>query len=1077
MRKFSFLITILLLAGIQVLYAQKKVITGKVTTSEDGSTIPGVTVLVKGTTIGTTTNLNGEYSITVPEKSNTLVFSFVGMKAKEVKIDKTFTINVVLDKDVMNIEGAVVTAIGIKRETKALGYSVQNVNGDLIEKSQNANVVNSLDGKVAGVQVTNSSGAAGSSSQITIRGNSSILGDNQPLFVVDGVPIDNSQTYSGNPDNGTNNLTQGVAYSNRAIDLNPDDIESVSVLKGGAATALYGLRAANGVVLITTKKGSTAQTGGSKFSVDFNSSVSFDVVSQLPKMQNKYGQGVNGHWSGPETYNRNSWGPKLDTCAWDGSDYLYDKNGRIVSMNSPLATKKVTPYDNLGTFFKTGVSYNNALSVSGGNNDAAYYLSLSNLTSEGIVPNNTFNKTTIKVSGEAKLSQKFTTSGSVNYIKSGGDRLQQGSNLSGVMLGLLRTTPSFDNSNGFSDPVNTPAAYLFPDGTERSYRPGIYDNPYWSVNQDKFTDDVNHIIGSIQASYLPLDWLNITYRIGTDWYSDRRKGYFAINSGANPLGQTMEDQHYNRDINSDLIVTIKKDISKDFKADLTIGQNMYQTYHQQLYVEGDQLNVSNYYNINNASSILARENQAEKRTAAFYGDLGLSYQSMAFLNITGRNEWSTTLPADANSFFFPSASAGFVFTELPFLKDNKILPFGKLRVSYAVIGSDASIYATHSTYAGGFFQDGWTTGISSPYFGLVGYTKDNGLGSSNLKPEKLKSFEIGVDLRFLNNKVGLDFTYYDNKNEDLLIWAPMAGSSGYTDQYINAASMENKGIEITLNATPIKNKDWTWDININFTKNNNMVTKLADGVDNVGLGGFTGAEIRAVVGKPYGSIYGTQWIKDANGNVVIFENASTPGFGSPKMSDQEAYLGTVQPDWTSGIGSSLKYKNITLSFLFDIKAGGKMWNGTKGIMYALGTHADTEDRGTSEVISGVQGHYDGNGNLVIDGTNTLTTVKNQAWYTGVGGGFNGPTEQFIEDANWVRLREVSLYYSLSKKILGKSIFKGVDVFVTGKNLWLSTPYTGVDPETSLYGASNAQGLDYFNMPGTRTYIVGLKVKL
>ena len=756
---------------------------------------------------------------------------------------------------------------------------------------------------------------------------------------------------------------------------------------------------------------------------------------------------------------------------------MFDKNGKIVSINSPNAKGKVEPYDNIGTFFKTGVSYNNSLSVAGGNNDAAYYLSLSNLQSDGIVPNNTFNKTTVKVSGEAKLSEKFITSGSINYIKSGGDRLQQGSNLSGVMLGLLRTPPSFDNANGFDDPVNNSEAYMFADGTPRAYRPGIYDNPYWSVNRNKFTDDVNRIIGSIQATYMPLNWLSVTYRIGSDWYSDRRKGYTAINSGALPGGQVMEDQHYNRDINSDLIFNIKKDINKDFKTDITLGHNMFQTYHQQLYVQGDNLSVDNYYNLNNASSVISRENQAKKRTAAIYADLGFSYQSLVFLNLTGRNEWSTTLPADANSFFFPSASAGFVFTELPFLKDNKIMPFGKLRVSYAVIGSDASTYATSSYYQGGYFSDGWTSGISSPYFGLTGFTHDNGLGSSNLKPEKLKSFEIGLDLRFFNNKVGLDFAYYDNKNEDLLVWAPMAGSSGYTDQYINAASMENKGVEISLNITPIKNKVWDWEVNINFTKNNNLVTKLAEGVDNVGLGGFTGAEIRAVVGKPYGSIYGTQWVKDADGNIVIFADPSNPGYGSPAMSDKEDFLGTVQPDWTAGIGSSLKYKNLSFSFLFDIKAGGKMWNGTKGIMYALGTHADTENRGEGEIISGVTGHYDGNGNLVVDGTNSLITVKDQAWYSGLGGGFGGPTEQFIEDANWVRLREVSLYYSLSKKILGKCIFKGVDIFVTGKNLWLSTPYTGVDPETSLYGASNAQGLDYFNMPGTRTYIVGLKVKL
>ncbi len=1095
MRKFTLMLLLLLFAGAQIALAQKKTISGVVTSKDDGGTVPGVTILVKGTTVGTTTDTKGKYTIVVPEKNTVLVFSFIGMKTQEITVSQTATVDVVMETDVLNLEGVVVTAMGISRETKALGYSVQGVDGEQIEKSNSTNVVNALNGKVAGVSVTSSSGSAGGSAYITIRGQKSILGDNQPLFVIDGVPLDNSQFYSGNPDQGTNNLTEGVGYSNRAIDINPDDIESMTVLKGGAASALYGLRAANGVVIITTKKGKANSGEGSSFNVNFTTSVSIDKVNRLPENQKKYGQGSGGEWAGPHTANRNSWGPLLDTCSYsnvgmtpdmdvDGDGiYDWDKNGYITSKNDPNATgAPVNIYDNLGSFFKTGYSYNNAINIAGGSQKATYYMSLSNMHSDGIVPNNTFDKTTVKISGDSKLSNKFIASGSATYVNSGGSRIQQGSNLSGLMLGMLRTPVSFDNSNGYDDPVNTPEAYMWTSGIlkgqQRTYRGyGIYDNPYWTVNQNKFKDNVNRVYGNVAMTYMPLDWLNITYRLGADFYSDRRKSHFAINSSAWSAGQVFEDQHFNRDWNGDLIINMKKNLNKDFKIDFNIGHNMYETYHQQLYVEGDQLTLPDVYQLSNASSILSREYQSKYRTMALFGDLGFSYQSMIFLNITGRYEWSTTLP---KGFFFPSGSLGFVFTEIGGLKDNKVLPFGKIRVSYARIANIPPPYVDQTYYSQGFYGDGWTTGISFPFGGYTGYMDGDLLGNSNLKPEYTGSFEVGTDLRFINNRITLDFSYYNNYSQELLLSVPLAGSSGYVDQWANAASLRNNGIEFLLTGTPIKSKNdkIQWDLSINFTKNKNMVVALAENVENVGLGGFTGAEIRAVVGKPYGSIYGTQWVKDGDGNIIINDDPSDPNYGRPMMSTEEGYLGSVQPDWTMGIGSELKVYGFNLSLLVDIKKGGVMWNGTKGIMYALGTHIDTENRGESVVMDGIMGHLDADGNLVSTGSaNTIETKLDESWYNGLGGGFGGPTEQFIEEANWVRLREVNLTYTLNPKWLAKSFFKGIDIFVSGRNLLLWTPYTGIDPETNLYGADNAQGIDYFNMPNTRNYTFGLKVQL
>ncbi|MCX6256654.1 MAG: SusC/RagA family TonB-linked outer membrane protein [Bacteroidia bacterium] len=1077
MRKFTLLLTILIFIGLQVVNAQKRQISGKVRSSEDGSTLPGVSVVVKGTTLGTVTDVDGTYKLEVPADAKILQFSFVGMKTMEVTIGAQKIIDLAMVSESKKVEEVVITAIGIKRETKALGYSVQEVKSDQIDKMPNINVVNDLNGKVAGVQVTSSAGTAGASSNIIIRGQNSILGSNQPLFIVDGVPIDNSMSYSGNPDDGSNNLVEGVAYSNRAIDLNPDDIASMSVLKGGAATALYGLRAANGAIIITTKKGSGST--GNKINVEYSTSYSFDYVNKLPKLQNQYAQGSGGKWQGPSTGATKSWGPLIDTMRFNGLPYAWDNNGALVGMSDPTATsKKAIAYDNLGNFFVTGHTWNNAVNVGGGNSDANYYFSMSDANSSGVVPDNTYERTTVKIAGEAKLSSKFKASGSVNYIKSGGDRIQQGSNLSGVMLGLLRTSPTFDNSNGYSDAYGNPASYMFPDGTQRSYS-ASYDNPYWTVNQNIFKDDVNRMIGNFSFDYIAADWLTVTYRLGSDWYSDRRNAHFAINSDAHPEGEIQDDLHFNRDINSDIILNIKKDLCKDFQTNIILGQNMYSTFHQQIYNQGNQLTIPDFYNMSNASSLLMRESIDRKRTAAYYGDFGFSFKDMLFMNLTGREEWSTTLPKGSNSFFYPSASFGFVFTELPvFNGHTDVLSFGKIRASYAVIANDAPEYGTKSSYGLATYNDGWTSGVSFPFLGHTGFMTDDGLGSSDLKPEKLTSREIGTDLRFFNNRIGLDVAYYKNTNKDLILWVPQSGSDGYTDKLMNAATMENKGWEILFNIIPVKTKDFQWDLTLNYTKHTNMVKSLAPGVDNVILGGFTGIDVRVVAGQPYGVIYSSEFVKDSHGNVVINDEdpTNTGVYGYPMMAPDQKPIGSIQPDWQMGITNEFKYKGVSLSFLVDIKEGGLMWDGTRARLCRLGMADETSTRTDDYVFSGIKGHFDANGNLVTSGSNDIIVVKDQNWYS-TSGGDVGSQEPFTEKTNWVRLREITLSYSFNPKYFEHSAIKGIDIFFTGKNLFLSTPYKGIDPETNLYGADNAQGIDYFNMPNTKSYIFGLKVKI
>lgn len=1065
----------LLMVSTQVLWSQGVQIKGKVSSAEDGSALPGASVVVKGTNIATVTDAEGNYSVNAPQGATSIYVSFVGRKTQDVLIEGKTTIDIQLQPDVVGLDEVVVTALGISKAKKALGFSVQDVKAEDMTRVPTLNMVNALNGRVSGVQVTNSSGVAGGASYITIRGNASITGSNQPLFIVDGVPIDNSMNYSGNPDNVKNNLLDGVAYSNRAIDINPDDVESVSVLKGGAATALYGLRAANGVIMITTKKGKASD----QIKVTVNSSVTIEDVNKLPELQEKFVQGNAYKWKGPHSAgNRYSWGPKVDTMAWDNSDYKWDKHGRLVSQNSPLAKGKFKPYDNLGNFFQTGVTYNNSLSASGGNETSNYYMSISNMTTSGVVPNNNYQKTSVKLTGESQVSKRFRILGSANYIKSGGDRIQQGSNLSGVMLGLLRTPISFDNANGVSDPVNDQTAYQFEDGSMRSYRNGIYDNPYWTVNKNLFTDDVDRLMGYAGFNYKILDWMSLQYKLGNDFSSDKREGHFAIGGGQVPAGQVQKDNHTTWDLNSDLILNMTKEINSDLNTNLSLGNNMYQSRYEQVYIQGDQLAQPDFYHLSNASSIIARQNKENKRTAAFYGSADINYKSMINLNFSGRQEWSTTLPKNNNSFFFPSASGSFIFSELPALKGNPILTFGKIRASIAKTANDAKVYYTKSTYNLANDGDGWTTGISFPFLDLVSYSWGDQKGNPDLKPEFSRNFETGFDLRFIDSRIGLSFSYFNNKSTDLILPVPVAATSGYELVSMNAASMENKGIEITVDADILKINDLRWNVGINYSKIQNEVLSLAEGVDNVDLGGFEGAQIRAVKGLPYGSLFGTQFERDAKGNLAIDAD------GYPILSAEETAFGSSLPDWTAGINSTISYKGISLYALLDIKRGGIMWNGTRGALVSFGMAKETEDRGTEKVINGMMAQYnaagtefvrDANGKIVTSGSNTTPIVADESWYNGLGGGFAGPSDQFIEKTDWIRLREVSLSYSIPTSLLKSLPIKGLDLSISAHNLWLSTDYKGIDPETNLMGADNAQGIDYFNMPNTKSYTVGLKL--
>ena len=1077
MKRFTVLLALFAFVGFS-LHAQSVQITGNVTSAEDGSALPGVSVVVKGTTIGTVTDFNGDYVLDVPASATTLVFSFVGMETLEVPISGRTTIDVELVQSAVDIGEVVVTSLGIKRDSKALGYSVQTVDNEDITRVTNADVVNSLSSKLAGVQVISSGGTAGASSYITIRGAASILGNNQPLFVVDGLPI-----ITGGGGGGVD----GVATSGRSVELNPEEIESITVLKGGAATALYGVQAANGAIIVTTKKG----TDTNKVQVDFNSSVTFENVSQLPPRQDVYAQGVNGNWISGSTF---TWGPKIaessysqDPAVW--TKPLYDVEGAIV----PTAT---TPYEVVGRaqaydaydYFQQGMIYNNNLSVRTGNEKNKFYASIGTYNQEGVVPNNTFDKVNLRVNASSKIAKNLEIGGNTSYIHTQGNFIQQGSNVSGVMLGLLRTPPSFDNSAGWK----------LPDGSQRTYRNGGgYDNPYWVSNEIFFLQDVDRFMGNFIATWTATEWFSLSYNLGTDFYTRRYQDYFPVYSRAATSGYLGEYSNFSQVVNSDLLLNFKKDFSEDVSARLTLGHNMYSDFSKNVFGSANGLEIPGFVQLSNTSSQNTSTGTYQYRTMAVFGDLQVDLFRMLYLGVTGRNDWATTMPEENLATFYPSANVGFVFTEIPGIKDNGILSFGKLRASYAVTANIADAYRTQTYFVQAGAGDGWTNGLTFPLLGNAGFTLSNTLGNATLVHENMTTKEVGVELKFYQNRLGIDVGYFHNENADLLLFVPIATSTGYGQMYMNAGTMESYGWEIMFNATPVMTSDFKWDIFANFTQMKNPVTELAPGVEDVFLGGFVDPQIRAVAGQEYRTIYGFDYYRDENGAYVINDDPSDSYPDGFPMTDNSKMvpLGTVNPDWLLNVTNTLNFKGFGITALLDIKHGGLMYNGTRFTMNYFGTSEETVKRdvvykadGTIDldltpaenlvVYDGVLGHLEA-GEVVTAGVkNTVPVVNDQDWFTGEGGNFGGgATDGAIDEAGWVRLREISLSYNFPASLLGRTFLESAQVFVSGKNLWLQTPYRGIDPETNLQGANNSQGMDYFNMPGTKSITVGVRIGL
>lgn len=1060
--------------------AQQRTITGKVV-GDDGTPLPGVTIRIKGAPGGAVTTNEGTYTVSAPDGTTALEFSYIGFVPQTVPVGTQNVINVTLVSDTRSLSEVVVTALGIRREAKALGYAAQSVKGEDLTKAAQTDVMKSLSGKIAGVQITSSSGTPGASSYIQLRGSNTLTGDNQPLFVVDGSPINNAQNFSGDPSDDENNLLFGATNTNRGADIDPNDIESITILKGPAAAAIYGIEAANGAVLITTKKGVAG-----KMQVEFNTGVSFDEINRMPELQYQWIKGQGGQIAPFSSTNRYSWGAKIDTLSWDGVPNEYDRNGNIVSSNSPLARIPFVPYDNLNNFFRTGSTFTNSVSLSGGNETATYRTSISNSYSNSIVPLQNFQRTSVTFSGQLKVSERLKFGTTLNYVTSDGNMPQQGSNTSGIMLGLTRTPISFDNANGADDPED-PTAFLLSNGLQRSYRNGIYDNPYWTINKNPYTTYLDRLLGNLQVDYNMGNGFTALYRFGLDTYADNRHQYYELQSGAYPGGRIFDDRYTYRSLNSDLILGYRKDFSEQLQLDVKIGNNFYGRKQDQLYTQGDGLVAPGFDNIYNANSIKSANFIEPYRKVGLYYLINLSYKDMLFLETTGRNDWTSTLPKGKNSFFYPSASLSFVFSELDGMKGGEVLSFGKLRASFAQVGKDPGPFLTQTYFVPLTYPDGYTSGISFPSNGVSSYGLNETLGNPDLKPEKTTAWEVGAQLQFFQNRLGLDVTAYTSKGNDLILDVPISGSSGYQFITLNSGSVRNRGVEVQLTGVPVKARDFEWATFLNFSLNRSKVLALAPGVNQITLNGFTGTTISQLPGEPAGSIYGYGYTRDDSGNIVI-DDRDNVGYPISNTNVQKK-IGNPNPKFLMGFGNTFTYKNISLYALVDWKFKGDIWNGTRGSLAAIGTSDLTNSRGTQTVFPGVLGHLNENGDLVhfdaggaeVPGggaVNTTSVPLDESWYLGDGGGFGNLVESFIEEGSYVKLREVTLSYDF-KTLFAKMrnpFVKNLSAGLFARNIIIWTPYHGIDPETSLTGATSAQGIDYFNNPGTASYGLNLRFK-
>ncbi|MBS1577534.1 MAG: SusC/RagA family TonB-linked outer membrane protein [Bacteroidetes bacterium] len=1015
MRKRVSLFACLVLCSILAI-SQTKEVTGKIMDAQ-GTPVSGATIKIKGANGGTSANVDGTFRLNVSANA-TLIVSSVGFESTEVKVGESNNITVTLKPASNSLNEVVVTALGIRREKRMLTYTTQEVKGAAVVDAKQDNIVNALAGKVSGVQITNSSGQPGSSSQIVIRGNSSLTGNNGALFVIDGIPMDNSE--AGNPDGP---LGAG-GTSNRGIDLDPNIIESITVLKGAAATAIYGSSASRGAIVITTKNG---RGGGTLNKPVISLSSSYTFAQPLyPELQRTWAQGSGGKYVDGNNgqFGSASWGPRLDTLKVNGQPVPY--------------------HDALKEFFRMGHTTDNNVSVSGASDRSSYVVSYSFLKNDGIVPTTDYVRNSFFAKYSTKLSNKINLSTQFNYIHSDNNRTLDGNSLEAPLWTVLSAPISWD-----------PYPTTNPDGTQRVYRLAR-NNPYWLLDNTGLKDKVDRIIPVVNLSYSPMSWLTITERLGGDMYYNPTEYHENVGTvGSYPTGRL-----YNRAItyqqwNNDLIVDAKKNFNKDWFGELLLGNNILVNYNDNKFVQGVGLSIPGFYNIGNATTVTSYYNYYKNRKVGFYAQANVEYRKMLTLGLTGRYDGSSVLSSDKQFYPYGSASLGFIFTEALGMNANPILNFGKIRTAYSIVGNDAvPPYSLTNPYYQASIGN-----ITFPFNGQNGYLLTTTYGYP-LKNETVKEFEIGLETKWFNNRVSFDATYFNKKSSDLLTaGVPLDPSTGFSSATENSGSMRNKGVELTLGITPVKTKDLRWDVTVNFTKIKNDVLDLAPGVSFLQFAGFTNPGIFAFANSPYGVIYGTHFKRGTTGKQAGQLLLDDDGY--PQIADDLAPIGNATPDWIGGLTSELNYKNFLFSFVLDMKRGGNILNLDGHYLDFYGTSKITENRNDTKIFPGI---IESTGEV-----NTKAVPTNQAFYQNL---WSNADENSLYDASFLKLRQVTLGYRLP--LPKTTVLKSLYVNVTGTNFILHKNYPGADPEVSLNGSGNGQGFANFMTPTSKNFIIALK---
>jgi TonB-linked SusC/RagA family outer membrane protein len=1039
MKKVYLLVGLLLLAGFS--FGQSRTVSGTVTGAHDGSPIPGVNILLKGTGTGVSTDLDGNYKITVDDEGGTLVFSFIGMRTVEEQIGARSVIDVAMELSVEQLQEVLVTGIGVERQAKSLGYATQNLDAEEITAAANTNFLNSLQGKVSGVQISQSTGAVGNASRIVIRGPASLTNGNQPLFVIDGVPIDNTQRQS-------TDLRGGASFSNSGVDINPDDIASMTVLKGPSAAALYGSRAANGVVLITTKSGKGSK---GKMAIAVNSSITFDNVLRYPEFQREYATGSGGDYA-PTGFS--GWGPKFE------GQTVYNPNDEWEGQPDSIPLTKQDQF--LKQFLQTGRTLNNNISVTGGKEDTHYRMSFSNSTTEGIVPNTDLTRNTATLKAGTKLANNFRSEFSATYTLTQSDNLPPaGQSQQSFMWQALYTGVDLDIS-----PWET---YEAPDGSQLEYGSGFWNNPYWVVNKNRTSQRRDRVTGRILLGYEFTEGVELIARVGTDVYVDERKGRTAINTVSNTDGGFYEDQFVYNQLNTDVFLNVDRSITEDISISGILGINDNRRSVKNVFSSAAAIVVPDLYNFSNIDGQpTATNNLTERRIFGAYANVNLGYKDWAFLDFTARNDWSSTLPKENNTFFYPSISGSVILTEAVPALENDYMTYLKIRGNWGQVGNDANPYVLQSVYGQGAAFDGLYNGINFPFRGVTGFTAGNRIGTSGLKPEITTSWEVGAEIGFWDDRLTLDATYFDSKSSNQIFNVNIAPSSGYTRVTRNAGLMSNKGIELLLTGTPVRTRSgFRWDIQANWTKIDNKVEELFGDLEQLSVGpaGFVSVSSLAYLNQPYPVIYGQSWRRNESGEVIV-----NPATGLPTLGEQGP-VAKVIPDWNGGLRNTFSFKGIDLSVLFEMRMGGSLYSSSVAHWRVNGFAKETlKGRESGLVFNGVNEVISQEGDTSY--VNNATVVDNESFWSGFS--LFGDTNLGLVDASFIKLREVSLGYALPKSILDKTPFGSVYVSAVGRNLWLSTPNPYIDPEVSMFGANDNQGYEYATIPSTKSWGFNLK---